>query len=182
MRHAIAVLFVLALASGTARAQAAPLADPLLDRLAGTWVLRGTLAGKQTAHDVVAEWVLNHLYLRLHETSREKDAAGRPEYEAIVLIGWDAAAGEYQCLWLDSTGGGGLTPQAVGRGRREGDKIPFVWREKDGTVSFANTFAYDRAADSWAWIMDNIDKGKPVPFGRITLTRRQPGASAAPVR
>jgi hypothetical protein len=172
MRHVLIALVGFTLLASSALAQPAPIKDPLLERLAGTWVLRGAIAGKQTTHDVTAEWVLGHQYLRLHEVSWEKDAAGQPQYEAIVLIGWDAAAGEYQCLWLDTTGGGGLTAQGIGRGKRDGDKIPFLWREKDGTPSFNNTFAYDRGADSWAWIMDNIQKGKPVPFARLTLTRR----------
>jgi hypothetical protein len=175
MRHiliAVVALTVVAGAAAVATAQAAPIKDPLLERLAGTWVLRGTLARQQTTHDVTAEWVLNHLYLRLHETSREKDAAGHPQYEAIVLIGWDASAGEYQCLWLDTTGGGGLTAQGIGRGKRDDDRIPFLWKEKDGTLSFNNTFVYDHGADSWTWIMDNIQKDKPVPFARLTLTRK----------
>ncbi len=172
MRHALIALVGFTLLASSALAQPAPLKDPLLERLAGAWVLRGPLAGTQTTHDVTAEWVLNHLYLRLHETSREKDAAGRPQYEAIVLLGWDAAAGAYQCLWLDTTGGGGLSAQGIGHGKREGDKIPFIWKDKDGTISFNNTFAYDRGADSWTWIMDNIQKGKPVPFARLTLTRK----------
>ena len=116
--------------------------------------------------------MLGNLYMRLHEVSRERDASGRPQYEAIVLIGWDATAGEYQCLWLDSTGGGGLTAQGIARGKPDGDRIPFLWKEKNGSVSFNNTFIYDRRAGSWAWVMDNVQKGKPVPFGRVTLTRK----------
>jgi hypothetical protein len=172
MRHALIALTCFCLLDGSALAQPGPVKDPLLEHLAGTWVLRGTLAGKQTTHDVVADWVLNHLYVRLHETSREKDAAGRPEYEAIVLIGWDGTAGEYQCRWLDSTGGGGLTAQGIGHGKRDADKIPFLFREKDGSVSFSNTFAYSSQSDSWAWVMDNVQNGKAVPFGRVSLTRR----------
>lgn len=45
--------------------------DPWLSRLVGHWVLEGRIAGKDTTHDVDAEWVLNHLYVRLHEVSRE---------------------------------------------------------------------------------------------------------------
>jgi hypothetical protein len=172
MRHVLTALVALTLFASSALAQPAPIKDPLLDHLSGTWVLRGAIAGKQTTHDVTAEWVLNHLYLQLHEVSREKDAAGHPQYEAIVLIGWDAAASEYQGLWLDTTGGGGLSALGIGLGKREGDKIPFLWKDKDGAISFNNTFVYDRGANSWAWIMDNIQKGKPVPFARLTLTRK----------
>ena len=37
--------------------------DPWLSRLVGHWVLEGRIAGKDTTHDVDAEWVLNHLYV-----------------------------------------------------------------------------------------------------------------------
>jgi hypothetical protein len=85
--------------------------DPtqLLNHLAGNWVLEGTLGGRHSTHDVTAEWILNHEYLRFHEVSREKNKNNRPAYEAIVIISWDNKADEYRCLWLDTTGGGGLT-------------------------------------------------------------------------
>jgi hypothetical protein len=70
----------------------------LLDRLAGQWVLQGTIAGKQTTHDVQVGWVLKREYLRLHEISREKDAKGDPAYEAIVFVSWDPKTQEYICL------------------------------------------------------------------------------------
>src|SRR5262245_18610809 len=67
--------------AGTAAAAEPPAGDdPWLGRLVGDWVLQGKVAGKDTTHDVEAEWVLNHLYVRLHEVSREKDAKGRPAY------------------------------------------------------------------------------------------------------
>ncbi|HTR04586.1 MAG TPA: hypothetical protein VMN82_15480 [Thermoanaerobaculia bacterium] len=153
-----------------------------LERLAGSWVLRGTLAGKTTTHDVAATWILDGLYLELHERSRETDAKGKPQYEAVVLLGVDEATGEFQCLWLDSTGGGGLIPSAIGRGKRSGDSIPFLFRDPDGSVSFSNVFAYDAPARAWTWKLDNVHKdGAYVPFGQVRLTRPQtPAASTAP--
>ncbi len=171
MRHALITATLPFLLGATASGEPPHLKDPFFEHLAGAWVLRGTIAGKATTHDVTAEWVLGHLYLRLHEISRERDEKGRPLYEAIVLIGRDTAASEYQCLWLDSTAGGGLTPQSIARGKRTGDSVPFLFREADGTVSFNNTFAYDKATDSWTWKMDNVRDGKSVPFGRVRLTR-----------
>lgn len=145
----------------------------LLERLAGQWVLSGTIAGKRTTHDVSAEWVLNHGYVRLHEVAREKDPAGAPAYEAIVFISREASSGDYACLWLDSTGSWGLSAEAIGRARPQTNSIPFVFKNADGRVSFENTFSYDGAADTWTWIMDNIQDGKHVPFGRVTLVRAQ---------
>ena len=146
-------------------------ADPLLDRLIGTWVLRGQIAGKDTTHDVVAEWVLGHQYVRLREVAREKDSKGNAAYEAIVFIGSGRPSHDYACLWLDSTRGGGLAPEGIVHAIRAGGEIPFVFLDGAGTISFKNTFAYDKSTDSWAWLMDNVAGGKAIPFGRVKLTR-----------
>jgi hypothetical protein len=145
----------------------------LLERLGGSWVLRGTLARKETTHDVTASWILDGLYLQLHERSRELDSNGKPQYEAVVLLGIDPATNEYQVLWLDTTGGGGLTPSGLGRAKRDGDSMAFLFRDPDGTVSFSNKFSYDAAADAWTWELDNVRKdGTRAPFGRVRLTRK----------
>ena len=127
------------------------------------------IAGAQTTHDVVAEWVLNHQYVRLHEVSREKDA-GRAAYEAIVFLGADKAANGYACLWLDSTGGGGLDAHAIGHAKRGGDEIALEFHAPDGS-HFHTTFVYDRAADAWRWLMDADEAGALKPFARVRLTR-----------
>jgi hypothetical protein len=168
-RAAVAVL--LALACGPLVAQE-PIQDPLIQRLAGTWVLRGTIAGSQTTHDVEATWVLEHQYLQLHEVAREKDDKGRPAYEALVYIGWDKRTSSFACLWLDTTGGGGLVGEGIGHGTRAGDEIPFLFKAADGSL-FHTTFAYDRGADAWRWIMDGEQDGRPQPFARVTLTRKE---------
>jgi hypothetical protein len=166
------VLLVLCLPAHALAGESSASDHAFLERLGGAWVLRGTLAHKVTTHDVTAAWILDGLYLQLHETSRETDARGKPQYEAVVLIGVDPATNEYQCLWLDSTGGGGLSPTAFGQGKRAGDSIPFLFREADGTVSFSNVFSYDADAKAWTWQLDNVRKdGTRVPFGRVRLTR-----------
>ena len=132
MRHvAVAAICLSLLVASASGAPPSP-PDALLDRLVGSWVLRGTLAGKTTTHDVTSTWLLNGEYLQIHETSREKKADGQAQYEAVVLIGFAPSTAEYQCLWLDSTGPGGLTAQAFGRGKRSGDIIPFLFRGSRG--------------------------------------------------
>lgn len=150
-----------------------PSASPrtLLDHLTGTWVLEGTIGGKQTTHDVVAAWVLGQHYVQLHEVSREKDATGQPAYEAIVFLAWEPDSGEYACLWLDSTGGGGLSAQAIGHARPSGDEIRLLFKSGDGS-SFHTTFAYSEAADTWQWLMDGEQEGRLLPFARVTLRRK----------
>jgi len=145
--------------------------DPWLSRLVGHWVLEGKISGKDTTHDVDAEWVLNHLYVRLHEVSREKDPKGRAAYEAIIYVTRDAA-GEYAVLWLDNTMSGGFAAEGVGRAKPEGESLPFVFKDARGEASFKNIFVYDPASRSWAWVMDNVDKGVAKPFGRVKLSRR----------
>jgi hypothetical protein len=171
VKTTISILALLFITSFAASAQQPTTKDPLLDRLAGTWILQGTIAGHQTTHDIESEWVLNHEYLRLHETSREKNAQGQPAYEAIIFIEWDDTANAYRCLWLDSTGGGGLAaPMAPGK--RGNDEITFLWRDKDKDSGVNTTFAYNKAADTWDWLINNEDAGKRTPFARVKLTRK----------
>lgn len=167
----LCVLIALVPVALPASAQTSGLQDPLLDRLIGEWVLEGTIAGRQTTHDVTFDWVLGHEYVRLHEVSRERDAAGRPEYEAIVFIGQGRSPGEYACLWLDSTGGGGLSSGPMGYGVVDGDSIPFLFKFPDGT--FHTTFVYDRSTDTWGWHMDGEEDGALKPFARVTLSRKR---------
>ncbi len=164
------LFFLLALFSLPALAQEA-FRDPLLDHMTGQWVLQGTIAGKETTHDITVDWVLNREYMRLQEVSREKDAKGRAAYEAMVFVGWDQKLSQYACLWLDTTGGGGLTPGAIGNGKRNGNEITFLFKDEDGST-FHTTFAYDSGADTWQWRMDGEEHGKLQPFARVTLKRK----------
>lgn len=178
MRRILMIIGLAIFVSGSAAARPATFQDPVLDRMIGTWVLRGTIGGQETTHDVVVDWVLGHEYVRLHEVSREKDARGQAAYEAIVFIGWDQPSGEYACLWLDSTGGGGLTGQAIAHARRGGDEIAFLFKGADGSL-FHTTFAYDNGTDAWRWLMDGEEGGKLQPFARVRLTRNRPPGSAS---
>lgn len=171
MRTIIAALLLLILLSPPAAAEDHGFQDELLDRFTGTWVMTGSIAGDEVVHDLVAEWVLGHHYLRFHEVARGKDDDGRPLYEAIVILGWDEPSERYACLWLDSTGGGGLTNGVIGYATRKGDTIPFVFDTGDGTA-IHNTFAYDREADTWRWAIDNVRDGTPGQFARVVLRRK----------
>lgn len=163
-------MVVCALACQAQSPSSGPMA--LLDHLAGDWVLNGTIAGKQTTHDVEARWVLRREYLQIHEVSREKDAGGEPAYEAIVLVSWDAKAGQYACLWMDSTAGGALTSPVTCRATPAGDSIPFLF-----TLSPAErlhtTFAYRKATDEWQWTIDDEANGKTSRFADVVLKRKK---------
>lgn len=171
MRVSIWLLAALTLTGLPAAAQTRGLDDPLLDKMIGEWVLEGTIAGDQVTHDVVFDWVLGHYYVRLHEVARERDSTGAPAYEAIVFIGWDTPSERYACLWLDMTGGEGLSAEAIGYGVASGDSIPFVFRFPDGSP-FYNTFVYRRSTDTWEWHLDGVENGERRPFARVTLRRK----------
>jgi len=178
MRNCLAFLLRLSLPlalavslGGAALAQPAPpdAQRELLDRLTGHWVLRGTIAGRETTHDIDARWVLDRGYVQLHEVARERDESGRPLYEALVYLVWEPKLAEYACLWLDSTGVAAFPPEGVGHAKPETDRIAFVFGDPDDGIY--NTFTYDRANDAWTWAIDNASEGTRTVFARVSLTR-----------
>jgi len=164
------LLFSVALcAASAATAQKPPVHSPLLDHLAGKWVLQGTIAGRATTHDVDAEWVLDHHYLCIREVSREKNSKGQPQYEATIYIAWNEPTKQYAAIWLDVYGG--ISPESVGIADPKENELPFIFKDDKGVVSFSNDFVYDSKADTWEWRMDNVVNGAAKPFGRVKLNR-----------
>jgi hypothetical protein len=164
-------LLALMFLSGVAVAQQTPpVSSALLDHLAGSWVLQGTIAGQPSTHDIDAKWVLEHHYLRVHKVSREKTEKGEPLYEAFIFIAWNDSPKQYSCAWLDVYGG--FTPVSVGVAEVKDSDIPFVFKDEPGDVVFSNDFIYDAKTDTWQWIMDNVHKGATKPFGRVKLVRK----------
>ncbi len=145
--------------------------DSLFPRLAGRWVLRGTIARQQTVHDVTFDWLLGRTYLQMHEVSRERESSGAPSYEAVVLFGRDPKTGAYACVWMDNTASAAFPTEGTGRGVVAGDSISFLF-PYSATTSFHTTFVYERANDSWQWHMDNDSLGVRRPFARVMLSRR----------
>lgn len=157
-----------------ARASQAPPEYPplaLLERLAGHWAMNGTLGGRRITHDVDAGWVLKREYLQFHEVSREKDVTGTPDYEAIVLIGWNDKTNEYGCLWLDSTAAWDFSGHGLARGQRATNSIPLVITLSE-RESIHSTFRYDPSSDTWQLTIDDVTNGKADRFGDVRLTRK----------
>ena len=164
------IAFVLSLLVAVpAFGQEQPFHDALLDHMVGHWVLKGTIAGQQTTHDVDIKWVLQHRYIRIDEVAREKDSTGQPAYEATVYFGWNFKTSEYAVLWLDITGTSSFTP--IGFGKRSGNDIPLLFK-MDEEDAIHTTFMFDEASDTWQWKMDNEKQGKLVPFARVRLQRK----------
>ena len=151
-------------------AQQPPVSSALLDHLAGKWLLEGTIAGQPTKHDIDAEWVLDHHYLRLHEISREKKANGQPLYEATVFIAWNENPKHYSCAWLDVYGG--LSVASIGVAPPSDNELAFLFKDEKGDLDFSNDFVYDAKTDTWSDALDNIVQGAKKPFARVKLTRK----------
>lgn len=166
-RIAVAAIMCGSLALGQPRPR-----DPagLLNHLEGDWILKGTIAGKPTTHDVQAHWILHHEYLQIHEVSRDKNSQGAPAYEAEILVSWDPKTNQYACLWLDSTAGGALTSQVTCRAQPALDAIPFVFTISPAD-SIHTTFTYNEASDKWQWLIENVADGKSDRFADVQLSR-----------
>ena len=158
------------LASLTVMAQQAPVDSPLLDHLAGKWLLQGTVNDLPVTHYLDAEWVLQHHYLRFHQVSREKNEKGEPRYEATVFIGRNEKTKQYACVWMDVYGG--ATPESIGLATPKENELAFVFSDEHGETSFTNTFIYDPKTDTWENRLDNIVKGEAKPFARFKLAKQ----------
>ena len=166
-----ATIFLAAISATLAlSAQQAPVTSPLLDHLAGKWVMQGTVGKKPATHDLDAEWMLQHHYLRFHEVSRENNDKGEPQYEATVFIGWNEKTKQYGCAWMDVYGG--LTAESIGLRAAKENELAFVFTDEHGETSFTNTFIYDPKTDTWQDRLDNVVKGVAQPFARFKLTKQ----------
>lgn len=142
--------------------------DDLVDRMAGTWKLEGQVMGREAHHEVRADWVLNHQFLRI----QEKTAAGAPNterpYEAVWLLGYDSISERYVLHLMDVFGA--RYSETLGYGTRAGNQIRFVFEYADGP--FHTTYRWNPEKDTWEWLMEQKDKsGKWAPFADLKLTR-----------
>ena len=164
------VLLATILAPLIMMAQQAPIHSPLLDHLAGRWLMQGTVGKQAATHEFDAEWVLQHHYLRFQEVSREKNEKGEPQYDATVFIGWNEKNKQYACVWLDVYGG--ATAESIGLAMPKENELAFIFTDEHGETSFSNTFLYDPKTNTWEDRLDNIVKGEAKPFARFKLTKQ----------
>ena len=164
------VILVAVLAAVTVAAQQPPLNSPLLDHLAGKWVMQGSVDKQPVTHDFEAEWVHQHHYLRFYEVSRQKNDKGEPQYDATVFIGWNEKTKTYACVWLDVYGGASM--QSIGTATPKENELAFVFRDESGETDFTNTFTYDPKTNTWDDKLDNVEKGVAKPFARFKLTKQ----------
>jgi hypothetical protein len=124
--------------------------------------------GRTADHNVEAEWVLNHQFLRIHEKDNTPASNGNVPYEAMILVGYDNTSERYVVHWNDVYGG--RFSETLGYGARVGDEIRFVFEYADGP--FHTTFRWNPETQRWKWLMKSRNKsGQWTDFADFTLTQ-----------
>jgi hypothetical protein len=143
-------------------------ADGFVGNLAGSWKLGGKVGSSEAHHDVEADWVLNHQFLRIKETTSATAPAGERGYDSIWYLGYDPISERYVLHLMDTFGA--RFSETLGYGTRDGNQIKFVFEYPDGP--FHNTYLWNADEKSWPWLMEQKDKdGKWVPFANLKLTK-----------
>lgn len=139
--------------------------DAFLDRLAGHWLMKGTVGHTAVSYDADGRWMLADGWLRLSLI----DAAKPPAYEADVYLGFDPKAGDCVVHWLDRYGAAGA--RVVGVGHRREQTLVFEFPYAESTFRDTLTLAEDGAAG--ALLIESIEPaGHVSTFASYTLTRR----------
>lgn len=96
------IVAIAILVSGPSAAQSPPeWRDTLIDHMAGTWKLEGQVMGRDAHHDVKADWVLRHQFLRIHEKTSADAPKSEEAYEAIWFLGYDPVSERYLLHLMD---------------------------------------------------------------------------------
>jgi hypothetical protein len=137
--------------------------DDLLDRLAGTWDLRGEMGALPLHQRVEAAWTLRGRFLEMRCVELE----GAP-YEAVYLVG-RGESGPYVLILADSTGVYAEPESIVGLGDRDGDAVEFAFGPA-GRPHFLNRFEW--ADEGWTHRLESVGAGgERTPFALKRLTR-----------
>jgi hypothetical protein len=144
--------------------------DDLVNAMAGTWKLEGQIKVHSTQHEIQAEWVFNHQFLRIHEKTNANAPADERRCEATWFLGHDPISERYILHLLDVFGG--RFSETLGYGVRDGNAIRFVFEYPDGPLH--TTYRWPPEKDTWQWLMQQKDEsGKWTNFADLKLTRVQ---------
>ncbi len=165
----LVVISLVVLIGGPAVAQQpAPWQDGLVDHLSGTWKVEGQVLGHDARHEVQADWVLNHQFLRIHEKTAATAPKTERPYEATWFLGYDPVSEKYVLHLMDIYGA--RYSETLGWGWQDGNQIKFVFEYPDGP--FHTTFRWNPESGTWQWLMEQKGKdGKWAPFAELKLTK-----------
>jgi hypothetical protein len=140
--------------------------DELLEKLIGRWHIVREFKNRKGENSAVAEWVLNHQFVRIHMI----DVNQPPRYEGHIYIGFNPVEGRYVAHWIDVFGG--QFSETLGLGKRNGDSIAFEFRYPDGLLT--NVFTFHPESGGWTSKIDHqSESGEMVPFCMDTYTERE---------
>jgi len=160
------IVLLLVFADTHAAGPPPPLEDHLLDNFVGDWKVERKMGNGRIAQTSVhCEWVLKHQFIRFHYGS----ADAKPEYEAFVFIGFDDAAKNYVCHWVDVFG---ARYSALGRGKIDSDLlgIEFRFEPKDGELT--NHFTFDPQTKTWISLIRQQENGEWKTFAEEKWTKK----------
>jgi hypothetical protein len=130
--------------------------------------VEGQITGREVHHELQADWVLNHQFLRLHDKTAADAPQAEQRYEAIWFLGYDAVSERYVLHLMDVFGA--RFSETLGYGTREGNQIRFVFEYPDGP--FHTTYLWNPEKDTWEWRLEQKDtSGKWTPFADLRLMR-----------
>jgi hypothetical protein len=166
---ALVFALLLTLASVPSKAQApVEWRDNLADHLSGAWKVEGQVMGREAHHEVNAEWVLNHQFLKIHEKTAATAPASEHRYEALWFLGYDTVSERYVLHLIDIFGG--RFSETLGYGVRSNNEIRFVFEYPDGP--FHSTFRWSQETATWQWLLEQKDKdGKWTTFADLKLSQ-----------
>lgn len=138
-----------------------------LNHLVGQWRLTGMMGDVTLQQKVTAKWVLGGTFLWMYFTSTTPEDNPTAGYEAVYHLGFNEAEQIFVMHLLDTTEV--PTECVMGRGKREGNSIPFVFEY--GTTNFCNTFVWHPERDSWSFRQTYEEDGTSKTFATKEMTR-----------
>ena len=155
------------LATGTLRAEEHPRIPErpaALRALDGDWVMSGDVMGKPVTYKMVAGPTLQGAFTEIHMN----DVQVPSEYEARVLIGYDAESKTVIAHWMDSFGAKYSIPH--GTGKVTENSIQFTIPYEGGP--FRDTFTYNPETNTWLFVLEaSQPDGTWKHFARYSVRR-----------
>ena len=167
MKKTISVSIAVLMLTSFTRAQGppAPLHDPFLDHFVGDWRVERKMGNGRTEQTSVhGEWVLKHQFIQVHYGSAEAAL----EYQAFVFVGFDEAAKNYVCHWVDVFGG---HYSELGRGKIDPNLISLEFRFVPKNGELTNKFMFDPQTKTWTSLIRQQEKGEWKTFAEEKWTR-----------
>jgi hypothetical protein len=160
------VVFLFVTAPLLAASPPPTLTDQFLNNFIGDWSVASKMGNGRTIESTVrCEWVLKHQFIQLHYGAGKKES----EYEALVFVGFDEAAKNYVCHWVDVFGG---RYSGVGHGKLDPNLLGIEFRFDSKEGSLTNRFEFNPETKSWTSLIRQEENGQWKTFAEERWTRK----------